>query len=55
MLKLRTPVELVTDELIISFDGLHISNSPRQIYHPKFTILAKDIVVLDIIFQNYFQ
>ena len=39
----------------MSLDGLHTSNLPRQIDHPKFTILANDTVVLDVIFQNYFQ
>ena len=52
--KLKTTVELVTDKLIISLDGLHTSNSPGQIDHPKCTILAKDTVILGVIFQNYF-
>ena len=39
----------------MSLDGLHTSNSPRQINHPKCTILENDIVVLDVIFQNYFK
>ena len=50
--KFRTPVELVTDKLIMSLDGLHTSNFPRQIYHLKCTILANDSVVLDVIFHN---
>ena len=53
--KLKTPVELVTDKLIMSLDGLHTFNSRRQIDHTKCTILANDIVVLDVIFQNYSQ
>ena len=53
--KFKTPVELVIDKLIMSLDGLHDSNSPRQIDHPKCTILANDTVVLDVIFHNYFQ
>ena len=53
--KLKTPVELVTDKLIMSLDGLHTSNLPRQIDHPKCTILENYTVVLDVIFQNYFQ
>ena len=53
--KLKTPVELFTEKLIMSLDGLHTSNSPRQIDHPRCTILANDTVVLDVIFQNYFQ
>ena len=36
-------------------DGLHISNSPRQIDHPKFITLAKYTIVLYEIFQNYFK
>ena len=39
----------------MSLGGLHASNLPTQIDHPKCTILAKDTVVLDVIFQNYFQ
>ena len=53
--KLRTPVELVTDKLIMSLDGLHTSNMSRQIDHPKCTILENDTVLLDAIFQDYFQ
>ena len=52
---LKTPVELVTDKLIISLDELHNLNLPRQIDHPKCTILENDTVVLDVISQNYFQ
>ena len=39
----------------MSIDGLHTSNSPRKIDHPKSTILAKDTIVLDDIFYNYFK
>ena len=53
--KFKTKFELVTDKLIMSLDGLHIFNLPRQIYQSKLTILANDTVVLDVIFQNYFQ
>ena len=52
---MKTPIELVTDKLIISFDGLHTSNLPRQMDHPRFTILANYTVVLDVISRNYFQ
>ena len=52
---MKTPVELVTDKLIMSLDGLQTSNLPRQIDHPKCTILENDTVVLDVIFHNYFQ
>ena len=39
----------------MSLDGLHTSNLPRQFDHPKCKILNNDTVVLDVIFQNYFQ
>ena len=39
----------------MSIDGLHTSNSPRQVDHPRCIIMANDTVVLDVIFQNYFQ
>ena len=45
---------LVTDKLIMYLDGLHNSNSPRQIDHPKCTIL-ENYTVFYIIFHNYFQ
>ena len=53
--KSKTTVELVTDKLIMNLDGLHASNFHRQIDHTKCTILENDTVVLDVIFQNYFQ
>ena len=53
--ELKTPVELVTDKLIMYLDGLHTLNSPRKMDHPKCTILANDTVVLNVTFQNYFQ
>ena len=39
----------------MSLEGLIISNLPRQIDHPKCTILENDTVVLDVIFKNYFK
>ena len=39
----------------MSLDGLHTSNYPRQIDHPKCKILENETVVLDVIFQNYLQ
>ena len=51
--KWKTRIELVSDKLITSLDGLNSSNSPRQIYHPKYTTLAKDTITLDNIYQNY--
>ena len=53
--KLKTPVELVSDKLIMSIDVLYTSNLHRKIHHPKCTILAKDTVVLDFVFHHYFQ
>ena len=53
--KLKTLVELVTYKLIMSLDGIHTSILPRQVDHPRCTILANDTVVLDVIFQKYFQ
>ena len=50
-----TPVELVTDKMIMSLDGLDTSNLTRQIDHPKSTIFANETSVLDVILQNYFQ
>ena len=35
--------------------GLHNSNGHRLIDHPKYTILEKDAVVLDVTFQSYSQ
>ena len=52
---MKKPVELVTDKLIMSPDELRTYNSPRQIDHPKCTILVNETVVLDVTFQNYFQ
>ena len=51
----KTPIQLVADKLFMSFDGLHTHNSPRKIDYPKFTILAKNTIVLDVLFQNYFK
>ena len=45
--KWKTPIELVYDKFIMSLDRLHTYNSPRQINHPKCTILARDTIVLD--------
>ena len=39
----------------MSIDGLHASNLPTQIDHPKCTILENNTVVFDVTFQNYFQ
>ena len=39
----------------MSLDALHTSNFPRQIDHPKCTILANYTVVFNVIFHHYFQ
>ena len=51
--KLKTPVEVVYDKLIMFLEGLPTSNSSRQIDHPKYTSLKKGTVVLDEMLQNY--
>ena len=53
--KLKTPVEVISDKLIMFIEGLPTSNLPRQNNHPKCTILTKDTVVLDVILQKYFK
>ena len=53
--KLKTPVEVISDKMIIIHEGLPTSNPPRQMDHPKCTILTKDTVVLDVILQKYFK
>ena len=53
--KLKTPVELISDKLIMSLEGLPTSDLPRKIDHPKCTILIKDTVVLGVILDKYFK
>ena len=53
--QLKTPVNLVAEKLIMSIDELHTYNLPRQNDHQKYTVLENDTVVLDAIFQKYFQ
>ena len=53
--KLKTPVEVIYDKLIMYLEGLATSNSPIQIDHPKYTILTKDTVFLDVTLQKYFK
>ena len=48
-------MELVYDKLVMFLDGLNSSNSPSKIYHPKYTKLATNTIILDDIFQNYFK
>ena len=53
--KLKTPVEAVSDKLIMFLEGLPTSNLSRKIDHPKYTSLKKGTAVLDQILQNYFN
>ena len=53
--KLKTPVEVVSEILIMFLEGLPTSNSSRKIDHPKDTSLKKGTVVLDHMLQNYFN
>ena len=48
----KNPIKLVYDKMIISLDVLHTTNLTRQIYNPKYTILEKYTIVLDVIFHN---
>ena len=52
---MKPPVELISDKLIMSLEGLPASNSPRKMDHPKCTIFTKDTVVLDVILQKCFK
>ena len=53
--KLKTPVEVIPDKLIMFLEGLPTSNSPRKIDNPECTILTKVTVVMDVILQKYFK
>ena len=53
--KLKTPVEVISDKLIIFLEELPTSNSPRQIDNPKFTALVKGTAFLDVTIKNYFK
>ena len=44
----KQPAEVISDKLIMILDGLPTSDLPRQIDHPKCTILTKDTIVLDV-------
>ena len=46
---------VISDKLIMILEGLPTSDSPRQIDHPKCTILTKYTVVLYVMLQNYFK
>ena len=43
----KTPVKVVSDELIVFLEGLPTSNKSRKIDHPKYTSIKKGTVVLD--------
>ena len=53
--KLKPPVEVSSDKLIMFIEGLPTSNSSREIDHQKCTTLTKGTVVLDVMLQNYFK
>ena len=53
--KLKAPVEIISDKLVMYLEGLPTSNSPRQMDIPKCTILTKDTVVLDVKLHKYFK
>ena len=53
--KLKTPVEVVCDKLIMFLEGIPTSNEYRLIDHLNFTAIKKGTVVLDEIFQKYFD
>ena len=52
---MKPPFEVISDKLIMFIEVLPTSNPPRQIDHKKCNILRKDIVVLDVMLQNYFK
>ena len=53
--KLKTPVEVVCDALIMVLGGIPTYNEYRPIHHPTFTAIKNGTVVLDEIFQKYFD
>ena len=53
--KLKTPVKVICDKLIMVLEGVPNSNEYRPIDHPKYTFIKKGTVVLDEIFQKYFD
>ena len=52
---MKSPAEVISDKMIMFIEVLPTSNPPRQIDHKKCNILTKDIVVLDVMLQNYFK
>ena len=53
--KLKPPVKVVCDKLIMVLEGIPTTIEYRPIHHPKFTAIKKGTVVLDEIFQKYFN
>ena len=53
--RLKTPVKVVSDKLIMFLERLPTSNKSRQIDHTKYTSIKKGTVVLDQILHNYFN
>ena len=51
--KLKTPVEIVPDKLIMFLKGIPTSNEYRPIDHRECTAIKKSTVFLDEIFQKY--
>ena len=51
----KTPVEVVSDKLVMFLEGLPTSNSSRQIDHPKYISIKNGAVALDQILHNYFN
>ena len=45
--RLKTPVEVVSDKLIMFLEGIPTSNEYRPIDHTKYTSIKKGTVVLD--------
>ena len=52
---MKTPVEVVSDKLIMFLEGVPTSNEYRPIDHPNFTAIKKGTVVLGEIFQFFFD
>ena len=53
--KLKTPVELISDKLIMFLEGLSTSNLSIQIDNQKYTSLTRGTFFLDEMLQNYFN
>ena len=51
----KTPIELVSDKVIMYIHELNSPNSSRQIDHPNYISLSKKAIKLDDIFEKYFK